>query len=184
MHAHQRDILSPLSKSGSRIPKKTPPTVQSCRCTCYRNMVEHTRATVRPNTLNDDHNLTILRAAPMQQGKKRDFATAANCHQCRAAARHAACTCSRRGVGHGRTSRPCYPVSARRARGLANASESQESRLCHHRMRLLVPRCRPDKLPSLAPGCVGHGLTSARAKPAHTRRAWGLETRQNHPRWR
>ena len=33
------------------------------------------------------------------------------------------------GVGHGRTSRPCNPVSARRARGLANASESQESRL-------------------------------------------------------
>jgi len=32
----------------------------------------------------------------MLQGEKRDFATAANCHQCRAAARHAACTWSRR----------------------------------------------------------------------------------------
>ena len=32
----------------------------------------------------------------MQRGEKRDFATAANCHQCRAAARHAACTWSRR----------------------------------------------------------------------------------------
>ena len=88
------------------------------------------------------------------------------------------------GVGHGRASRPCNPVSARRARGLANASESHKSRLCRRRTRLSVPRRRPAKLPSLAPGCVGRGLTSARTKPAHTRRAWGLGTRQNHPRWR
>ena len=67
------------------------------------------------------------------------------------------------GVGHGRTSRPCNPVSARRARGLANASESQESRLCRRRTRLPEPRRRPARLPSLAPGRVGHGLTSARA---------------------
>ena len=33
------------------------------------------------------------------------------------------------GVGHGRTSRPCNPVSTRRARGLANATESQGSQL-------------------------------------------------------
>ena len=33
------------------------------------------------------------------------------------------------GVGHGRTSRPCNPVSARRTQGLANASETQKSRL-------------------------------------------------------
>ena len=75
-------------------------------------------------------------------------------------------------------------VSARRARGLANASESQESRLCRRRTRLPEPRRRPARLPSLAPGCVGHGLTSARAKPADTRCARGLGTRQNHPRWR
>ena len=88
------------------------------------------------------------------------------------------------GVGHGRTSRPCNPVSARRARGLANASESQESRLCRPRTRLPVPRRRPARLTLLAPGCVGHSTTSAIAKPAHTRRAWGLETRQNHrTRW-
>jgi len=88
------------------------------------------------------------------------------------------------GVGHGRTSRPCNPVSTRRARGLANASESQESRLCRPRTRLPVPRRRPARLTLLAPGCVGHSTTSAIAKPAHTRRAWGLETRQNHrTRW-
>eukprot|EP00964_Phaeocystis_antarctica_P085974 scaffold54378_cov62-Phaeocystis_antarctica.AAC.2 len=34
------------------------------------------------------------------------------------------------GAGHGRASRPCNPVSARRARGLTNASESHKSRLC------------------------------------------------------
>ena len=33
------------------------------------------------------------------------------------------------GVGHGRSSRPCNPVSARRTQGLANASETQKSRL-------------------------------------------------------
>ena len=85
------------------------------------------------------------------------------------------------GVGHGRTSRPCNPVSARRARGLANATESQDSQLCYRHTRPPVPRRRPNKLPSLAPGCVGHGLTSARAKPAHTRHAPGLGTRRNHP---
>ena len=87
------------------------------------------------------------------------------------------------GVGHGRTSRPCNPVSARRTQGLANASETQKSRLCRPRTRLPVPRRRPARLRLLAPGCVGHGTTSAGAKPAHTRRAWGLGTRQNHRRW-
>ena len=63
------------------------------------------------------------------------------------------------GVGHSRTSRPCNPVSARRARGLANASESQESRLLPPRSRLPVSLRRSARLPLLAPGCVGHGLT-------------------------
>ena len=88
------------------------------------------------------------------------------------------------GVGHGRTSRPCNPVSARRTQGLANASETQKSRLCRPRTRLPVPRRRPTRLQLLATGCVGHGLTSARAKPAHTRHASGLGTRRNHLRWR
>ena len=43
------------------------------------------------------------------------------------------------GVGHGRTSRPrlCNPVSTRRARGLANATESHDSQLCYRHTRLL-----------------------------------------------
>ena len=37
------------------------------------------------------------------------------------------------------------------------------------------PRRRPNKLPSLDPVCVGHGLTSARAKPATRGAHAGLE---------
>ena len=48
--------------------------------------------------------------------------------------RHAACAWSRCGVGHGRTLRPCNPVSARRARGLANATESHESQSSEFRV--------------------------------------------------
>ena len=47
------------------------------------------------------------------------------------------------GVGHGLTSRPCNPVSTRRARGLANATESQDSQLCYRHTRPPVPRRRP-----------------------------------------
>ena len=89
------------------------------------------------------------------------------------------------GVGHGRTSRPCNPVSTRRARGLANATESQDSQLCYRHTQ--PPVCAsppPAKLPPLAPGCVEHGKTSARAKPAHTRHPCGLAKRKSHRRWR
>ena len=65
----------------------------------------------------------------------------------------------------GRGDRPAFPIG--RNRIFINVES--------HRA---VPRRRPNKLPSLAPGCVGYGLTSARAKPAHTWRAWGLGTRQ------
>ena len=72
----------------------------------------------------------------------RNFATAENCRPCRAAARHAACAWSR-----WCRARPnveiFHPVSARRARGLANATESQESRLCCRRTRPPVPRRHP-----------------------------------------
>ena len=176
MHAHQRDILSPLSKSGSRIPKKTPPTVQSCRCTCYRNMVEHTRATVRPNTLNDDHNSTILRAAPMQQGEKRDFATAANCHQCRAAARHAACTWSRRCRARPNVEtlqsckRTARPGSGKRVRIAGIATLPPPHMPCGFLCLAAAPTSCAVARPRVH---RAHGLTSARAKPAHTRRAHG-----------
>ena len=39
------------------------------------------------------------------------------------------------GVRHGRTSRPCNTVSTRRARGLANATELQDSQLCYRHTR-------------------------------------------------
>ena len=145
--------------------------------TCYRNMVEHTRTTQHAKIAT-----SLFHVPPMQRLKPRDLATLANCHQCLAAARHAACTWSRwcRARPNVETLQSCKrtacPGSGKRVRNAEIATSPP-------RTRLPVPRRRPTRLQLLATGCVGHGLTSARAKPAHTRHAPGLGTRQNHRRW-
>ena len=58
---------------------------------CYRNIIEHIRST---QTLNLQVDRTTC--PPCSEVKPRDFATSANWHQRRAAARHAACTWYRR----------------------------------------------------------------------------------------
>ena len=119
----------------------------------------------------------------LQRRKWRDFATSADYHQRRAAAHHAAFTWSgwRGARPNVETLQSCkrtaYPRSGKRVRNAEIATSPP-------RTRLPVPPRRPARLPLLATGCVGHGLTSARAKPAHTRHASGLGTRRNHPRWR
>ena len=121
--------------------------------------------------------------APCSEVKPRDLATLANCHQCLAAARHAAYTWSRRCRARPNVEtlpscqRTACPGSGKRVRNAEIATSPP-------RTRLPVPPRRPARLPLFALGCVGHGLTSARAKPAHTRHASGLGTRRNHPRWR
>ena len=118
----------------------------------------------------------------LQRRKWRDFATSADYHQRRAAAHHAAFTWSgwRGARPNVETLQSCkrtaYPRSGKRVRNAEIATSPP-------RTRLPVPPRRPARLPLLATGCVGHGLTSARAKPAHTRHAPGLGTRQNHRRW-
>ena len=118
----------------------------------------------------------------LQRRKWRDFATSADYHQRRAAARHAAITWSgwrgARPIVEALQSckRTAYPRSGKRVRNAEIATSPA-------RTRLPVPRRRPARLPLLALGCVGHSTTSALAKPAHTRRAWRLGTRQNHRRW-
>ena len=117
-----------------------------------------------------------------QRRKWRDFATSADYHQRRAAAHHAAFTWSgwrgARPIVEALQSckRTAYPRSGKRVRNAEIATSPA-------RTRLPVPRRRPARLPLLALGCVGHSTTSALAKPAHTRRAWRLGTRQNHRRW-
>jgi len=118
----------------------------------------------------------------LQRRKWRDFATSADYHQRRAAAHHAAFTWSgwRGARPNVETLQSCkrtaYPRSGKRVRNAEIATSPP-------RTRLPVPPRRPARLQLLATGCVGHGLTSARAKPAHTRHAPGLGTRQNHRRW-
>ena len=70
------------------------------------------------------------------------------------------------GVGHGRTSRPCNPVSARRTQGLANASETQKSRLRRPARGFLCRAAAP-------PGC--------RCSPQG---AWGTVRRRHEPNLR
>ena len=146
--------------------------------TCYRNMVEHTRSTQHAKIAT-----SLFHVPPCSEVKPRDLATLANCHQCLAAARHAAYTWSRRCRARPNVEtlqsckRTACPGSGKRVRNAEIATSPP-------RTRLPVPPRRPARLPVLATGCVGHGLTSARAKPAHTRHASGLGTRRNHPRWR
>ena len=133
------------------------------------------------NTLKSQ--LHFFTCPPCSEVKPRDLATLANCHQCLAAARHAAYTWSRRCRARPNVEtlqsckRTACPGSGKRVRNAEIATSPP-------RTRLPVPPRRPARLPLLATGCVGHGLTSARAKPAHTRHASGLGTRRNHPRWR
>ena len=150
--------------------------------TCYRNKEEHTGATqhgLETHLSQVDHTTCPLGS----EVKPRDLATLANCHQCLAAARHAACTWSRRCRARPSVEtlqsckRTACPGSGKRVRNAEIATSPP-------RTRLPVPPRRPARLPLLATGCVGHGLTSERAKPAHTRQASGLGTRRNHPRWR
>ena len=150
--------------------------------TCYRIMVEHTRTTQHAKiaTLRQT---SLFHVPPCSEVKPRDLATLANCHQCLAAACHAACTWSRRCSARSNVEilQSCKltacPGSGKRVRNAEIVTSPP-------RTRLPVPPRRPAGLNSLARGCVGHGLTSARAKPAHTRHASGLGTRRNHPRWR
>ena len=118
-----------------------------------------------------------------QPRESRNFATAANCHLLRAAARYVACAWSRRC-----RARPNVET-LQSCKHTASTGPGKRDRIAGF-ATLLPPHAAscasppPAKRPALAPGCVEHGQASARAKPAHTRHPWGLAKRKNHRRWR
>ena len=118
-----------------------------------------------------------------QPRESRNFATAANCHSLRAAARYVACAWSWRC-----RARPNVET-LQSCKHTASTGPGKRDRIAGF-VTLLPPHAAscasppPAKRPALAPGCVEHGQASARAKPAHTRHPWGLAKRKNHRRWR